>query len=343
MNARHLFAALCLASPAALSMVACSSAPAPLEAASHAELGTLSAAMTAVGPDGATYSLVFNTTAGTESFSLSSGVYSGTINGATTLTRTANGLATTVSAVLTDPQPYAFTISAGATTALTLHFTVEGIGNVTFSTGTLTTTLAVDAGTTSPTHATAAGATTVTADLNGPPALNSALTFTGSLPVSFSMAIHLTTPFVAGADCVCANGTATVTTVPSSGDGGAAQSNADALFDEASGGNGSICIYDTNTSWNGAIFIDFTRYGAPQTPQMTAALGADGGATGEGFTLQFAATPATPLYNGTTATLSALTQPVTMPLSNLAAVYFPNNTYLENATGASTVTLQLTP
>jgi hypothetical protein len=343
-------------------MVACSSASAPAAVTSRADLGTLSTALTAIGPDGATYSLplstymvaswtgdagsgntdlFFNSTAGTESYSLSVGVYSVVVNGVTSLTRTANGVITTVSATLTDPQPYSFTITPGGTTPLALHFTIEGIGNITFSTGTLTTTLDVDAGTTTPTHVTAAGTAAVTADLNGPVGLNQALTFTGTLPVSFTMAIHLTTPFVAGADCVCATGTATVTTA--SDDAGAAGVNANALFDEASGSSGSICVYDTNSSWNGAIFIDFSRGGGPQTPQMIAAFGPDGGVTGESFGLQFAANPATPLYNGTTATLSALEQPVTMPLNNLAAVFLPNNTYLWNSTAAGTVTLQLTP
>ena len=71
----------------------------------------------------------------------------------------------------------------------------------------------------------------VTSVLNGPPALNNALASMGSIPVSYAIAMHLTTPFTPQVDCACANFTATITTTP--GDAGVAQTNFDALFDEA--------------------------------------------------------------------------------------------------------------
>ena len=79
---------------------------------------------------------------------------------------------------------------------------------------------------------------------------------------------------------------------------------------------------------------------------MIAALGADGGAAGESFTVQFQVQPPMPLYNGTTALLSQLNQPVSFPVSYLAAVYEPNNTSV-NCGGSvgtpGTLTHQLTP
>ena len=273
---------------------------------------------------------------------LSAGQYTGTLYNATTLTRTAGGVTTTVSATLDDPQPYAFAVVKGQATSLTLTTRSKGSATSSSSTGTLTTSLQVDAGTTASTHAAASGAASVTSVLNGPTSTNSALTYMGSLPVSYSITMHLTSPFAANVDSACASGTATVTTTP--GDAGV-DSNVTALFDEASGGNLSFCLYDANGR-PGSVELYISRYGLPQTPQMIAALGADGGATGESFNLLLIGQPATPLYNGTTASLSQPGQPLTMPVTNLAAVYEPNNTYVGAYSAAGTpgtVTLQLLP
>jgi hypothetical protein len=120
--------------------------------------------LTAVGPDGATYALppgaflqltwtnegglqnqglLFDSTSPTQSFNVAPAAYTATLFNATSLTRLADSGPTSVSATLVDPQPYKFTVTAGQTTSLTFHYAIAGIGDVTFSTGTLSTHLRV--------------------------------------------------------------------------------------------------------------------------------------------------------------------------------------------------------
>jgi len=152
-NLRTALAALALAvaSPA---FTACSDASPGKEAE---QTGTLNAALLTVGSDGATYQFPPGTTV-----TVSQGNYSDTfpLDGAEStlnlelpvgdlevalqfpnmtpqLVRTLDGVSTLVDAVWTDTAPVLVSIAADATTALTLHFELTGLGDVTFDMGTL--------------------------------------------------------------------------------------------------------------------------------------------------------------------------------------------------------------
>jgi hypothetical protein len=361
MNIRGYFAALSLTVPG-FALVACSSSNATTTTLPEADTGTIAAALTAVGPDGATYTLAgaylelswtnegglqqqflqFDSTTPTQSFSVAPATYSATLHTQPTLTRIADGGATTVPAKLLDPQPYTFSVAAGQTTPLTFHFAV-GFGNVTFSTGTLSTSLQVEAGAAQPTRAQASGTANVaTASLHGPPALNAALPATATVSLSYSVAATLTSPFAASVDGACANITATITA--SSGTS-ATEQNFAALFNEASGGSGTLCFYSQNsTNLPGQMSLGFLRPGAPQTSQMIAALGA-AAVPNESFYDEIDGLPSTPLYDGSTLALSRLNQPITLQLTGLFASYAPNLTYASVVISGTppTVTLTITP
>jgi hypothetical protein len=356
---RFVFAAG-LASAAASGVVACSSpgasAPAP-----DGDQGTISAALTAVGPDGALYTfnagaylqlnwsaeagpgstqLTFNATTPTQSFSVPAGTYSATLANVSTLARNGDGGASSVTAVLNDPQPYSFTVTPGGTTALTFHFTIEGVGNITFSTGTLTTSLQVDAGTANATKGTATGTANFGNEfLGGPSALNTALQFSAPVAVNYTINFSLTGPFAPGLDSVCAPATVTVNAPQVAG---TPSQNLAAFLDETSGGTGTFCTYDANNPYYaGYVTLNWSRTGAPVTQPMITALGSAPTSTFEGLLY---AKPATPVYNGTVASFSQFTTPVAMPLSTLQVKYDATNTYVNTTNGAaSNVTLQLSP
>jgi hypothetical protein len=128
------------------------------------ESGTLSAALTTTGSDGASYAFPPGTQLtvtrngfteylpldGTETVlqkrlpagTYTVGVYYGVND--VTLLRTESAVTTTVDAEWSDPQPVTFEIVDDQTTSLVLHFTVTGLGDVTFDTGTLEVTAEVD-------------------------------------------------------------------------------------------------------------------------------------------------------------------------------------------------------
>jgi hypothetical protein len=351
------------ASAAGAGVVACSSSSAPASDANEA-VGTLTAAMSTIGPDGATYTLqpntqfqvvstndggtlntsfTFNSTTPTDSFSLPVGTYSGKLSQATSLVRTsADAGASTVTAVLLDPQPYAFGVTQGTTTSLTFHFLVEGLGTLTFSTGTLSTNVTVEAGT-APPHSgqivTNLGVTNQ--GLNGPSGLNMALmTGAGSLPLTMSLAI--TGPFTAGVDQACANITATVS-VPGASDAGPV--NIEAFVEESSGGTGQICFLDPTSARNpnGQIQINWARSGSAQTAPIIAALGgADAGGANQGFSMSIIAMPTSLYYDGTNLKLAPFEQPLTISQGYVMAIYEPTGTFVQNQ-GTVPLTLQLSP
>jgi hypothetical protein len=368
MHVRKALVAVGLVAAVAGGVAACSAGRGGAARTTDESTGQVLAALSAVGPDGATYTLPssaflnvswtgdggsgastlqFNNTPGTQSFSVAVGNYTATLFGATSLVRTGDAGTTTVSATLNDAQPYAFTVKGGQTTSLTFHFTVQGIGNLTFSTGTLGTNLQVDSGTTTPTRAIASGSASVISVTNGPPGLSSALSFMGTQPVSYSIAVTLTSPFQASVDSACANITTQVTT-------GMAmtplQQNINAFMQEPSNGmTGSLCLFDANAaSFPGQVVLFFYRFGPPTTPQMIAALGGvDGGVPNQTWQFQIQAQPPAPLYDGSTASLAQLSQPLTIPVVNFLVFYEPNNTFLSaQSPGTGTpgnLTLQLLP
>jgi hypothetical protein len=312
------------------------------------DLGQVSAALQAVGPDGATYSLngeslvvtLVGSDAGStqldftqgltsQAFSLPPGSYTAGLQGAMSgkypLTRAGDGGATSVTATITDPLPYAFTITAGATTPLTFHFAIQSLGTVTFSTGTLNTNLAVanaDGG--SPTSATIqstvqlAQVTPLQPNGSVPNAgIRSMITASGSLPASFAFntSFTITGPFVAGIDNTCAPIQTPFVQMP--------VSNVNSLWDEATNGAGTLCFYDSNGwipvgfNWGqpvaspvpNAVVLTMTRTGTPQTPAGMMATSAS--AT---WTDIMAFTPSTPIYSGTTVSFSQLQTATTMSL-----------------------------
>jgi hypothetical protein len=119
--------------------------------------GSVSAAITTVGADGATYSFPVGAYAflqgpefgeyfplsdgGTAlSVDLPVGTYTLSLyyaSGGIQLERTVDGVTSVIDATWTDPAPLVFTIEDGATTPIVLHFGVETLGDVTFDTGNL--------------------------------------------------------------------------------------------------------------------------------------------------------------------------------------------------------------
>jgi len=140
----------------------CNAEEPPAEAA--AETGSISAAISTVGPDGATYSFPTSTYlivtaptwthwfpidgSGTTFFqNLPPGDYTLQLNfpsGEPSLVRTDGTITSEVAAVWTDAQPVAVHIDAGVTTPVVLHFDVAGLGDITFVDGTLQVEIQVD-------------------------------------------------------------------------------------------------------------------------------------------------------------------------------------------------------
>jgi hypothetical protein len=345
-----------------LSTAACSSSTEDVRAPAE-DTGTLTAALSAVGPDGATYTmsgaalvlswtgsagsgnnvLLFNSTTPTQSFSVAPGTYTAKLQAPATLNRMAASGPTSVPAKLADAQPYTFTVSSHQTTNLTFHFLIEGFGTVTFSTGTLNTSLQVDAGTTLPSQAQVAGTANVAALLNGPAGLNMALTTSAaSLAASFNISASLTSAFEPSAESACANITATMSATSGAS---AAEQNFAALFNETSGGTGTVCFYDqTAPQFAGQMVLTFFRVGLPQTPQITAALGSSA-TSSEGFGIAMNAQPAMPVYDGSSLNLATFDQPVSMTIQGLNVNYNPTETALVLLIGSTpqTVTVTLTP
>jgi|HubBroStandDraft_2_1064218.scaffolds.fasta_scaffold22611_2 hypothetical protein len=370
--------------------------------AAHGDVGSLSAALSATGPDGAIYTLPANATLQltpvdpvtgvlgtpttltftqgdpTQTFSIPSGQYQGSLQGGPdfTLGREADGGADSVLATLTDPQPYTIQINAGQVTTLSFDFAIAGLGDVTFGTGTLQTGISVTNG---------EGGTASSGSLNGtfdvtsivPPnpagsngkaeAPNPAIQklLSGSaLPATFSanLTFSVTGPFAAGVDSTCAPVTATGMSVPQG------QGNAEDLFSEAlsplpgkTTDTGTLCFYDANgyatllTNADGtpvivanAVVLTFTRTGQPTSPSVTSALsGMTAPATGYTFEDVIVAqdTGNPPLFNGATLAQSQLIDGYTLA-SSVTEVEFDPTSDAVSATGASTgmpLTLTLTP
>jgi hypothetical protein len=317
MNARSL---LVLAATASLGLAAPIACSAPADTGEHVAQGTVSMALTAIGPDGATYTFPSNTffvltqsgttvasaqfdqTTPTQSFSLPVGSYSGTLqnaaaNGTTwTLVRTVGGTSTNATATLVDPSPYSLTITSGTTTNVTFHFTVAGVGNLTFQTGTLGTALQVDAGTGAPTGAAYSGPFNVSGQsLTGTPAQNSFLTI-ASGSASYQVTLTRTGDWAPGLDQACMPVSAGVTAVSSSG-------LLQGWMGELAGATGTVCIGDA--SQNNAVTLQLQRIGAPKTPAMKVGL------TGPSysFTLLLSNPLPSPVYAGGTLSLSKLATP----------------------------------
>ena len=320
--------------------------------------GSIEAAISAVGPDGATYSIptsdyivvieagtvvacepVASTT--TQSFNLTDGNYIVTLSpscavnafsdagvpgdgGAETpvpftLVRTADGGATSVSSLLNNPVQ-ATTVTTGSTATLVFSFTIEQLGTITMSTGTVTVAMAADASVNAPpTQGSLAG--TVAPELfiagaSAIPAVTALLTppgGDGGAP-SDTVTIGLTSvsTFVPNEnEQICATFTPTVT--QSGGYTGMT-----ALFQEATaaGATGQICFGVTTAGGSNPLSIVFLRLGQPTTSAFESALATEGGFMSAEFEVWFNnLSTTTEIYNGTSFSVSQLATPMSASLT----------------------------
>jgi hypothetical protein len=344
MTLRRAFPAVLLAAFAGPALVACDGSTSPPEA--EEGLGRIEVALSAMGPDGATYTLpadatllltptsgaltaaidsgapstlMFQQGLAKETFSVPAGQYVATLQGGNAqnqfeLGRSGDGGAVGTLATLTDDQPYNVTVTVGATTALVFHFSLVLIGDVTFGTGSLVTSIevsAADGGPASSGHELVhlrLGKTT-----GGSDPLSTLIGPDVGEDLGVDVEFSVSGPFVAGIDSACAPIT-TAGPVPGFGDALLA------FFEEAFGGTGTLCLYDTNgytlplqlaatlsvaDKYPNAAVLQFTRVGPPQTGAIADAL-ADAGSDTFAFTDVIIGMPQPPLYDGTTASLSTL-------------------------------------
>jgi hypothetical protein len=341
-------ARVAVAVAAALAGACASQAPEGFEST-----GEASAELSAVGPDGASYSLpatatlTFTPTGGfattvllaqgvaTQSFSLPVGSYAvtlspGTDTGSTwTLTRAGDGGATTVQAVLLDAMPVTISVADGKTTPLVFHFATDRLGNVVFGTGGVDAGIVLDAGAFPMSTGTVSGTATMSVEtLNGPMALNNALKFNGNAMVTYTLSLTRSGNWTFASDQACAP--VRVTTTASSRLAGLA-----AIVQEASGGAGSICFGDGSLS--GAFMVHVARTGLPSTALMKSDLPSGG-------TFDVVATGLAPLvFDGGTLGLGALPEPFTVTADDVSETISQGATVLENIGGlpSSTATVTL--
>ena len=348
----------CLASLSLAAFPFACGAPDTSPSQENARVGTLEAALSAVGPDGATYSLqqgtflqlinqgayngvYFNTQQATQTFSLPAGSWTANLftpNGTTTgwqLNRAADGGTSSVPATYVDTNPYSFTIAAGQTTGLVFHFNVGGVGPVTFTSGSLATSLQVDAGTSPAKGGALAGtATYYHGNYNGSAAFNSLMSVTTTTTSNFTMSLTLTGPFTMNPDQACAPFSATMTATSS-------HAGVQANLNELSGGTGQICIGDANQ--NHQVQITVNRAGTPNTAALKAVL-----TTSSSFYGSFIGTSPTPLFDGTTLSLQKLSGAVPLTLGSVDAllyIYDGSGNILAGTygTGNDSDTLAITP
>lgn len=305
------------------------SAGAMVGCAEHAEepvgeTGTLSAALTTTGSDGASYSfpvgtyLQLSTSTFTESVPLDgpdallqrqlpAGSYTATLYYSTSsvvLERTESGVTTTVEAQWTNPQPVTFDILDEQTTALILHFTVQGLTDLTFDTGTLQ----VGADVVEE-EVEQAGAADISGTTNfyQEEYADPAAAYAGALDVELGVDYSAELAFTAtgdwtqyGSTAVCKPGT--FDAVSASGSSGLGL-----RAEQLVGAAGYLCIYDYGAA--DGVSLSLSRYGAAPSGQASVlpdpnygfygSLGAAIGDVYDGETLQQTALEdAVPVTNG---------------------------------------------
>jgi hypothetical protein len=248
------------------------------------EVGTIKLALQTTGADGATYAfpadayLVVTGSVFTDYLSLygsdttlnrtlAAGTYTATLyfgSGSTVLQKTEGGVTTTVNATWTNPQPVTFTITKGQTTPIALHFTVKGLGDVVFDTGTLAITADVQKESSSTfSTATAAGTTNLyyskNADDTAAYATNLQVAQSVDLPISFTYTSTSAWSQVSS-NAVCQSGTLSATS--SSGSPGLI-----ARLEELAGASAWFCVNDYGA--NDYVGISFSKYGAPPPDQAS--------------------------------------------------------------------------
>jgi hypothetical protein len=328
---------------------------------SSESVGNVEVALSATGPDGATYSLPPSTMlymagsaiiagphldapTATQSFSVPSGNYQVTLMGGNdagtfTLNREADGGATTVTANLVDPQPRTVTVTAGQTTPIVFHFVIPEVGNVTFSEGMVTASVQVDAGGIAATGAVVSGPLLFQTDVLGNnTAVNGLFTPWDSPTESISLTLPFTGGWMASLDSVCTHGTAAVTATPSVSS--PTDANVAAFLSEVDGAGFDLCLFDANAG--GATYLTIERTGLPVSPAFLGALGANAYFTLFSFSLVFQ--PPAPLFDGTTAYIGQFAQPQPLPATVNAYVSTGTADPVKfSSSQTSTLSVQFTP
>ena len=313
-------------------------------------VGTVSAELSTVGPDGATYALPstatltliesggFTTTvplsgAPTETFSVPEGAYSATLSNGdagTTwrLTRQADGGSTSIDAVLTDAMPISFTVTVGQVTSLVFHFATVTLGNVAFGTGGVGVGTALDAGAFPLSTAKITGTSSMTVDtLAGSATFDRALRFTGSVSVPYTLNLTRSGGWTIASHQACAPVSGTATSTSSN------QALA-SIFSEASHGSGTICFGDPTLS--GAFNVDLARTGQPTTSTMRTDLPAGG-------TFEIAVSGLAPeVFDGTTLHLASLHEPFTATNVEVSELVSAGGVILCDISGAPSGTASVT-
>jgi hypothetical protein len=337
--------------------VACVVRPQPGWGTDDESYGTVAAALSTVGPDGATYSLPASATirlteggsvadgggltwtgtfaAGeaTETFSVPAGVYSATLSDGDagskwTLTRHGDGGATSVEAVLTTAMPVPVTVTTGHVTPLVFQFATEALGNVAFGTGGVGVGVALDAGAFPVATAKVTGTASMTVDaVDGSTKFDKAFDFTGAVSVPYTMSLTRSGGWTIAADRACAPVTGTASSTSKN-------TALAAVFTEASGANGTLCFGDPNLS--GAFSVQLARTGAPTTSALKTDL-PDGGT----FEVQVAGL-GPEVFDGTTLHLATLKEPFTVSDVAVSELVTSGTTVIADITGSPTGTASIT-
>jgi hypothetical protein len=355
-------------------------------------VGTLQADLVTKGPNGDTYqipsgfslaiaptsapdagsTLFFDptTTQTSDTFSIPAGTYTVRLLGGPPwqlLDVTANK---TVNVNLLDTQPYSLTIVAGQTVSLPIHFALQGVGNVTFGTGMLATSIsladaAADAGAPSTGNFWLQSGVSQINPVGASANTSIKSLMTQGSPVLFTLppASFRLGPWIPGIDTVCSAVTLPAGYKWSSDvlpDGGAT-GNMDLMTEAmAPGGTVQLCFGDQNIypGASSTVEIIFQRTGAATMTSVKTALASYAGVpTFAFFALGTPVFPADsgapPAYNGSVAAFSYFLSAVTMTVQyseidfdpgaadEVAVIGGPGAGGLTTAN--STMTLQLLP
>lgn len=274
--------ALTLSCTGAPFLTGCSSSGESHEKAEHG--GSVKLALKTTGADGATYAfpqdayLVVQGPTYTEYLwlygdettfnrTLAAGTYTATLyfyNGPTVLEKTQGANTTTVDATWTNPQPVTFTIVDGQTTPIALHFTVKGLGDVSFETGTLAVTADVQKEN-SATFASAAftGVTNLyySRDTDATAQYATSLHLDQGVDYPLTLSYTSTSPWAqANTTQVCQSGTLSV----ASSSGSAALN---ARLEQMMGSSVYFCVGDNGA--NDYVGIYSNKYGPPPASQVS--------------------------------------------------------------------------
>ncbi len=245
-------------------------------------VGTVEAALSTVGSDGATYqflsgtNLVITTATSSESYAIDGpdtifnkqlpvGSYNLEISwpfmGPAQLLRTEGMTSTVVDAIWTDSHPIPFTITQDTTTPIVLHFNVKGLGDITFDVGRLQVTIDVIQETVEEAaQIRESGSVNFYAENYADPlsAYAAALDVDTGVDIGQALYFGASGDWVqSGSQWVCKTGYMAALGYGSTG-----------LFNriiQTAGGDASVCIQDVGS--NDWLYINFFRYGPAPSEQ----------------------------------------------------------------------------